>query len=260
MVYKSIWYKHLILIHPPVNNALKIFATIVLSVGIKLPALAQNDIDNLFLKQVSQKTIRNLLDSQRTDGPIYNGEMHYPHPKFKNDGHAFFVNNGFTKGSVVYDGLRYENIKLMYDLVRDQLLLLNADSVGGIVVQPEHVDFFSLHEHNFVAIKPTTASKNITPGYYDLLYDGRIRLLARREKKVTENVTQFIEKEVEETVRYYVYKDSVYTQIKGKNDIIKLLHTNQKENEDYIKANKLDFNRKKEDAFLKLVSFHDSLN
>lgn len=242
------------------NNALKIFAVLALSVAIEFPALAQTSDDSLFVTQVSQKTISSLLNLQKTDGPLYNGEMHYPHAKFKNGGHASFINNNYTKGTIVYDGLTYKSMRVMYDLVRDQLLLLNADSSGGIVVQSEHVDFFSLHNHNFLNVKSRTAPENITPGYYDLLYDGGIKLLVRRLKKITESVTQYVEKEVEQTARYYLLKDSVYTQIKGRQDLMTLLKATQKENESYIKANKLDFNRNREESFLKLVSFHDSLN
>ncbi|MNK12317.1 hypothetical protein D3C87_303760 [compost metagenome] len=243
----------------PVNNALKIFATLVLSTALEFPALAQTGDDSLFVTQVSQKAISGLLNLQKTDGPLYNGEMHYPHPKFKNGGHASFINSSYTKGTIVYDGLTYKNMSVMYDLIRDQLLLLNADSSGGIVVQPEHIDRFSLHNHNFINFKSGTVPKNIAPGYYDLLYEGRITLLAKRVKKVTENVTQYIEKEVEQTVSYYLLKDSVYTRIKGKQDLVTLLNATQKENQDYIKANKLDFNGNREEAFLRLVSFHDSL-
>lgn len=232
----------------------------VLSVATVLPATAQTDVDSLFVKQVSQKAINSLLDLQKTDGPIYNGEMHYPHPKFKNGGHAFFFNNNYAKGTIFYDGLKYHDLSMRYDLIRDQLLILNADSTGGIVVQPAHVDSFSLHHHNFVNIKPGTAVKNMTPGYYELLYNGRIKLLARSVKNITENVTQYVEKEVEETISYYLFKDSTYTQIRGKQDLLTLLRATQSENERYIKANKLDFNRNRAEAFFKLVSFYDSLN
>lgn len=241
------------------NNALKIFTALALSIAVEFPASAQTMDDSLFVTQVSQKNISSLLNLQKTGGPLYNGEIHYPHPKFKNGGHASFINSNYTKGTIVYDGLMYKSMSVMYDLVRDQLLLLNADSSGGIVVQSEHVDRFSLHNHNFINIKSGTVPKNIAPGYYDLLYDGRITLLARRIKKVTENVTQYIEKEVEQTVSYYLLKDSVYTRIKGKQDLVTLLKATKNENQDYIKANKLDFNGNREEAFLRLVSFHDSL-
>lgn len=242
------------------NNVLKIFVILFLYVAMWFPVFAQDREDSLFVTQVSQKTISSFLNLQKTGGPLYNGEMHDLHPKFKNGGHAFFINDGYTVGTIVYDGFRYENRRIMYDLVRGQLLLLNGDNSGGIVVQPEHVDFFSLHHHNFINIKSGTAPKNIASGYYDLLYHGRIALLARRVKKVTENVTQYVEKEVEETVNYYVLKDSVYTRIKSKQDLFKLLNGTQNENQNYIKANNLDFNRNREESFVKLVSFHDSLN
>lgn len=229
-----------------------------LPMAVQCSALAQAREDSLFVTQVSQNAITNFLNLQKIDAPLYNGEMHYAHPKFKNGGHAFFYNDSYTTGTIVYDGFRYENMQLMYDLVRGQLMILNGD--GGIVVQPEHLDFFSLHGRNFINIKAGAESKNFASGYYELLYDGRIALLARRVKKVTENVTDHIEREVEEVVNYYLLKDSVYTRIKSKQDLFKLLSTTQNENQHYIKANNLDFNRNREDSFLKLVSFHDSLN
>jgi len=242
------------------NHILKIVVVSFMFVTINYTGLAQGREDSLFVVKVSQKATGNLLDLQKTDGPLYNGEMHYSHPKFKNGGHAFFILDSFTGGTIVYDGFRYENMRVMYDLVRGQLLLLNRDSSGSIVVQPEHVDFFSLHHHNFIHIKAGTASKNMASGYYDLLYNGGIALLAKRVKKVTENVTQYVEKEVEETVNYYLLKDSVYSRIKSKQDLLRLFSATQNENQRYIKTNNLDFSRNREESFLKLVSFHDSLN
>lgn len=238
----------------------QVFVVVFLSVSTGCPALAQAGEDSLFVTEVTQKAISRLLNFQKTDGPLYNGKMHHPHPKFKDGEHTSFINDHYTQGTIVYDGLTYKDLSVMYDLVRDQLLLLNKDSSGGIVVQPDHVDFFSLHNHNFVNIKPGTASKNVAPGYYDLLYNGQISLLVRRVKKVTEKVSQYVEKVVEQTTTYYLFKDSVYIRIRDKKHLIRLLNATQNENKAYIKAVKLDFNRNKEDAMLRLVSFHDSLN
>lgn len=200
-------------------------------------------------------------DLLNREAPIYNGKMYHPYIKLSENGHPFFNSERYTQGSIVYSGYTYRHVKIAYDLVRDQLILMDFDGDNALVVVPDHVDSFTLHNHTFIRLTAGAATANtIKPGYYDLLYKGRIRLLAKRLKSVSEKVTQNeVEKNVSQQDKYYLFKDSVYTAITNKKALLKMLQSTQSQNQHFIKTEQLNFKRDKENAIIKLVKFHDSI-
>lgn len=228
-----------------------------------LPVFSQDLSDSLFVAKILQFTDTTYSSLSGTKSPIYNGRRYSPYGKFTDNGHVYFLNNKYAQGSIVYDGYTYRNVSIMYDLVRDQLILLHFDNVTGITVISQHVDSFTMNSHPFVNIRANDSRMDIAglkQGYYDLLYKGKIDLLAKRVKTVNEKVTQtMVESSVSQEDRYYLFSDSVYTEIKSKKDLLKLLRSTRGQNLQFIKANHLNFKRDKENALIELVKFHDSI-
>lgn len=198
------------------------------------------------------------------ESPVYKGRRYYnSYGKFGNNGHACFLKNNYAGGNIVYDGLTYSDVRIKYDLIQDQLIILHFDKMTAVTVESQHVDSFSLLNHTFVHIRTDDTKPAINgpePGYYDLLYDGKIDLLAKRTKAITEKVTEtMVESSVSQEDKYYLFRDSVYTEIKSKKNLLKLLRSTQGQNQQFIKANHLNFKRDKENALIELVKFHDSI-
>jgi len=57
---------------------------------------------------------------------------------------------------------------------------------------------------------------------------------------------------------YYLLKNSIYQPIKSKNDLLKLLRRTDDKNQEYIKANKLNFGKDFEHSVLSIVRFNDA--
>jgi hypothetical protein len=236
-----------------------LLSTILATVVCK-PARSQVS-DSAFVARVSANITNYFISSLAKGAPVYSGKVHYPHPKFIEGGHAFFLSSEYQTGTVTYEGYVYWNIVLMYDIIRDELLLQHFDKVTSIVLDPEKVDAFSFLGHNYIDIKEAEAKENnLSTGYYDVLYQGKVTLLAKRYKTVTENLSQAgIERSVKQYNRYYLLKDSVYTLLKNKKSLIKLLKSTQSQNQQYIKSNQLNFRKDEENAILSLVRYHDSI-
>ncbi|HTN22040.1 MAG TPA: hypothetical protein VL125_16290 [Pelobium sp.] len=241
--------------------AIRLFSVSFLLILFSSPYLWAQSNDSLFVAKVSNNITSHYLNQLGSGAPIYNGKKYIPDVRLDEHGHTLFINDQYTNGEFVYNGYAYKDKSLMYDLVYGQLVLLNFDKVGGIVVKSDMVDSFSLHNHKFINIKPAQIKdKEITPGYYDLLYDGDVALLAKRIKKITESTTQYkVERTVAQENTYYLYKNNKYNLVKGKKSLLKLLHNTNPQNLQYIKSHRLNFRKSKENAMVELVKFHDSI-
>jgi hypothetical protein len=242
------------------NLTNKLLLCALLATIVCKPARSQVN-DSTFVATVSANITDYFTASLGKEAPVYNGNVHYLHPKFINGEHAFFIAPQYQAGTVSYEGYTYSNVKLMFDLIRGELLLKHFDNVTDIVLDPEKVDSFAFMDHNFINIKKEEAvNKNLSTGYYEVLYQGKIVLLAKRYKTVTEKLTQAgAERSAFQHNRYYLLKDSDYTLLKDKKSLTKLLKSTQFQNQQYIKSNQLNFRNDKENAILSLVRYHDSI-
>jgi len=242
------------------NLTHKLLLSTILATVVCKPARSQVN-DSAFVARVSANITDFFTASLATGAPVYNGKVHYPHPKFINGGHAFFMVPQYQTGTVTYEGYTYPNVELMFDVIRGELLLKHFDQGTDIVLDPEKVDAFSFLGHNFINIKEDEAQKNnLSSGYYDILYQGKIALLVKRSKTVTENLSMAgVERSVFQHNRYYLLKDSVYTLLKNKKSLTKLLRSTQNQNQQYIRNNQLNFRNDTENAMLSLVRYHDSI-
>src|SRR3569623_578539 len=82
--------------------------------------------------------------------PVYSGPEYYfydPHIK----GNAYYQDmNGFSKGSVYYDGTMYNNISLLYDVNTDQLVGLFPNKISKFIVQRARVQTFDYLGSHFI--------------------------------------------------------------------------------------------------------------
>lgn len=235
-----------------------LMAVIVNLAGIR--EVQSQTADSLYASAVSQNLTKNYLLAQSNHSPVFNGRVYLPYVRLTDGGHTFFDSNQYSSGSITFMDYTYENLNIAYDIVRDQLILVHFDKNVNVIVKPEFVSSFSFNNHTFINLKPESVNNGISPGYYDLLYNGKIALLAKRQKAITETVTQFdVKRTVSATDKYYLQIDSVYRQIKSKSDLSKLLKSTHSQNQQFIRANKLNFKRDREKFILSLVRYHNSL-
>ena len=105
-----------------------------------------------FSQSVKQDSISNLQLQNAIDlydnfsaenAPVYNG-IEYIYYNFKMEGDPYFITGDFSKGWVNYSGRKYDSLSVMYDVARNQLVILSHDKKSRIVLQNEFVDSFNL--------------------------------------------------------------------------------------------------------------------
>ncbi|WP_207423460.1 hypothetical protein [Desertivirga brevis] len=230
----------------------------------ELPVFSQELGDSLFVAGVLKNAKESYASLLNRVAPIYNGREYNPSGPISDNDHFFFIDDVYASGTIGFEGYIYKNVKIKYELVKDQLVLLHFDGATPTTVIPAQVDFFSLHNHTFINLKASSerneGESSIKPGYYDQLYSGKISLLAKRVKSVAEKITPTqVEKHVFREDKYYLFKNSRYLSIKSKKALLKQLRSTQAQNQEFIKKNQLNFKKDKEKAMVELVRFHDSI-
>ncbi|RYE59610.1 MAG: hypothetical protein EOP48_00230, partial [Sphingobacteriales bacterium] len=141
-------------------------------------------------------------------------------PSFKNYGSsvvgsANFENDStFLAGNVIYDGMPFNDIPLMYNTYEDKLISLRNKSAMFSLVSSKVSDFYLKNHHfKYISVADTTTSV-IKPGFFDVLYDGKLTVLAKRSKKLQLALNS------QEVSYYFVPKTTYYLENGGKYSVI----------------------------------------
>jgi len=202
------------------------------------------------------------------NAPVFNGRE-YLFYTFKMEGDPFFGTGiygdgsvSFVEGWVSYDGRKYSSLALLFDIVRDQLVVLSPDHKTPIVIHNEFVDSFSLLGHTFISLKEDHSQNLYNTGFYDLLFNGRhVQFLERRSKvlnpRIVSNtmITSFPVKN-----RFYIHKNSLYYLVSNKKDVFRVYSDRMKDLKKLMRQNHIKLKRKNfETAAAKVSGFYDQL-
>lgn len=195
------------------------------------------------------------------NSPVYQGREYLPYA-FPTSGNAFFVTNEWQEGSVCFKGKLYSHLPLLYDILKDQLVLQSWNKIYRIHLSQQNVSRFIIGTHHFIRINNNDSSgKSFPPaGYYEELVYGTTRLLAKRIKTVeapasTGTTSRFVEDD-----RYYIEKANHYYPVRTKRSVLKVLHDHKREIKQYIRKNDIRFGLNKEAAMVEIVKYDNRLN
>jgi len=190
---------------------------------------------------------------------LYNGLEYYDYsPKLQ--GHAYFMDSSWKTGSIIYDGITYRDVSMMYDLVRDEVVILHFNNIKKMGLLSEKVKEFTLQGHHFLRIEKDSLSKSpLTTGFYDKLYEDRSAVLARRIKIIEEKVTNEVEQYITVHDHYYIRKEGVYHEVSTYKGLLDIFKTDAKEIRQYLRKNKIRYRKNRENAIMKAVAYYDSI-
>jgi len=183
------------------------------------------------------------------------------------EGNPFFGENNWNKGSVYYDNQLYEDINMKFDVHNNVLIIVYYDNKGFFVnlqLVNDKIASFSWPGHYFVKIEADTVKNpELSSGFYDLLYNGRINVLAKYTKSIQKNYNStlylqiFYKKDF-----FYIRNGKNVFKVARKRSILKALPNKERELKAYIKKHKLKF----KDENLRgiqiagVAAYYDSIN
>ena len=187
------------------------------------------------------------------NGPVYNNYI-FP---FK-EGHPYFNADSLTTGSVIYNGILYDNINMQYDEIADLLIVRNVN--GKIQLWGKRVSGFHLYNSDFVRLAgDSTATGRTDAAFYNLLYKGNITLLKKQIKVLREEISSEVLRFVDEKDYYYIIKDEHWYSINSSKQFYRLMDNRKEAVKRFIKSNKLSFRKDRQNFLTSATAYYDSL-
>src|SRR5262245_48884027 len=79
------------------------------------------------------------LSTLGDQSPLYNGKEYVEYDVFITEGHAFFGSPEFMKGEIQLEQMIFRDVPILYDLIRDQLIVRDIRNVYKIVLPANKV-------------------------------------------------------------------------------------------------------------------------
>jgi hypothetical protein len=236
----------------------RIFYTLLIYAGSH-QTIAQTPATDSNVQKDSSDLINVYYQSLGEQSPLYNGSEYIEYAFTIQEGHPFFASGTYINGDINFDGMVFHNVPILYDIVKDLVVVQHFQKVYKINLVPEKIDWFTLSGHTFVRLTYDSADQ-IKTGFYDQLYNGKTALFARREKKILEeNVNLQVYRTINSRNFYYIRKEKVYYPIRSLHTLLDVLKTQKKAILQNLKKSKIKFRKNPEQAMLMAVEYYDQL-
>jgi len=227
-------------------------------------AFAQANADSLAYKNpLYTNTQNSFYQAIGSQSRLYDGKRYefYDHAILSN---AYYMDiTDWRVGSIVYDGYLYEKVDMLYDLFKDQLIIHLYNSFLKISLVSEKVKTFNLLDHHFEYIKNDPANPtSVKTGFYDDLYSGKIKVLAKRQKtlQTTHGFSGSIDSYFTSTsTDYYIFKNGNYYSFGSQGTFLNVLKDKKKDLQQFIRTNKIKYRKNKEQAMAMIAEYYDHL-
>ncbi|GAB3332030.1 hypothetical protein ACFQT0_04395 [Hymenobacter humi] len=195
---------------------------------------------------------------------LYNGPEYVDYAKryHARTGHQFFLSPDMQTGRVDYNGQSFQNIRLAYDVVLDQVVLSHPTSPLLLRLINEKARGFTVNNHSFIRLVADSASGAvIRTGYYEVLVDSSVQVLAKRAKRQQEHLQQQqVDVEFTDTDRLFIRKAGQYYAIKRKSQALRLFADQKPALQKFMQEQKLSFRKADfEASVVQLARYYCSL-
>jgi hypothetical protein len=191
---------------------------------------------------------------------LYNGGA-YEHYWNRVIGHPFFITDQFQQGTLYYDGTFYENVPLVYDMFRDELVSKNFSKTIDQKILSEKIRYFTIGNASFIRIVADSVNgASLTTGFYEKLYDGSVAVLEKHEKKIErslkaeENSSKFTQYD-----RFYIAKDGKYYSVETEGDLVGIFKDQKTEIRKFLNRKDIRFKKDKARTMIQVAAFYDGL-
>ena len=173
-------------------------------------------------------------------------------------GHQFFFSEKPTTGTLVYNGIRYENFPMMYDTYLDEVIVIHDSTTLRTKLVKEKINSFSIFDHHFIYMK--NDDNLLERGIYNIVYDGEKQVFVKRKKIIEDYVKdlqmtrEFIDKDV-----FIVYDRGNYHIITKRNSLLQLFGDLRPQVRKYLREENLKFKKNKEIAIIQSISYFESI-
>lgn len=200
-----------------------------------------------------------------TEPIIYSGPEYadYTRKYHTRTGHPYFLQPKLQPGSASYNNRDFTNLQIQYDLVLDQVVLAQPSNSLRLRLLDDKLRSFSVDGHRFVRLVADSASADvIRTGYYELLADGPVQVLAKRSKTLYERLNKpYVDVSFVERSRAFMQKAGHYYAVRSKGAAMRLLADQGPAMQQYLKEHDLRFGKSQlESSLVELARYYNGLS
>lgn len=200
---------------------------------------------------------RDLAENPEMVRNLYRGKEYFV-PHLSMTGTVSFADLNFIEGcTVVYEGVAYPDVSLMYDILRDEVVVQDPELLINVCLVKPNVDRFFIQDYEFVHVREI--GEGLVPGLYYKVYESAdYTVYGVRRKQLQEYASGTTrERRILEDVRLFVKsKDSVlFVPIKGQRDFLRNFSSHRREINRYLRALGLRYKENPERFILTVLTF-----
>ena len=201
------------------------------------------------------------FDAVGENAHIYSGYEYFT-PDRNIKGSPYYLSDSPWPADIVYDDNHYRDIPILYDIVKDEVVINRLGQNFKISLVNDKLKSFILHKHEFVRISVDSVNGNDLPtGFYDRLYFGKTVVLAKRKTRLQETYvySQLNYEYIREDIYYVILAGQIF-QVDNKSSVLKLFKLKKSEIKAFIRKNKLNFKSDFEKTLIAVSSYFDQLS
>jgi hypothetical protein len=218
-------------------------------------------VDSLFLQKTIAQTVAAYHAAIGEGSALFNGPKYADYPKIKDGGHAFFNAVTPSKCTIVYDNVFYPSVNLLYDEVTGVVVV--QDATRRIQLETDKITAFTIWDNRFTRLtSDSTNAAGMPKGFYQILYEGKINVFKRETKRIEEDIRSASDGIIRSIIvkkAYFFQKKGIYYEVRDKKSVLSFFDDKKKEVAQFIKRNKLDFDKDADNALVKVAAFYDAL-
>lgn len=228
-----------------------------------IPAISQGqNPDSALVAQQRKNPVQLYYNSLDIQSGLYNGSEYTVYVHLLKDGHPYLDTTKLMDGAVFYDGMLYRNVPMLYDIVKDELVIQHYNKVFHIQLIKSKVDEFNILGRPFLHLgKDSTIQGSVKNGYYEVLYDGQIKLYAKRIKTIQEFIPDMqVERRVFSNNRYFIYKDNTFHEVYNQSSVLKVLKDKKFDYKQALRKQRIKFRKQRETAMKLILQQYENAN
>jgi len=180
----------------------------------------------------------------------------------KYSGTSLLTGISWATGDVLYNGTRFEGIKMNYDLYTNEFIIFipDEDEKKYVALSKESLEGFSFQDtvtgrkrYFEYSRFPGTSEKRL----YEIAYDGESRFLICRNVLVSGRIANGFLGEYTHSMTFYLKSDGQFRTFSTQKELLKLLGDHTSELKRYIHSANLKINKKNYADIARLIGYSD---
>lgn len=193
------------------------------------------------------------------DSHLFTGKE-YPPYKSGIQGSQFFISPQMQNSTIFYDGAVYEDVPLLFDQVRQVVVINRYEDNTRIKLLNEKIKYFIISGHRFENIILSEGNiEDINSGFYDIIFSGRASAMVSRIKKVEMTLNPEDPPKFTERDKIFIRNRNIFFPVDNTASIIRALNNKKDLVRTFIRKNKFRFKKNTEEELVKTVTYYETL-